>query len=177
MKAYWCFLMLAGAAAASAQTAPADAFRPRPQQQNEFPSRLERFVQRRRLVDVEASLFDRSAASAFRRRRAQSPGLRWSVRLNFFEDTVLNVGFDQAKPTDDGTSTVWSGRVGDEPLSTAVFVSGPAGITGNVSMLGGKMYQVRPEPGGGHTIRELDPRGVPNEKDPLYAPVPAAAPP
>jgi len=126
-------------------------------------------LRRDRDARVNLRLFDRAAAKTFRKLGPDSPAERRSVRMNLFPDVDLMVRWNKAEGVENSKNVVWTGVVEGDPLSQAILVTSDGEVTGNV-VTRGKVYQIRPQNGGTHSIAELEISALPLEQEPLRTP-------
>ncbi len=102
---------------------------------------------------------EHNASLRYRFVRIQAAALGAKVTLNLFDD--LSVTAERMATRRQLESTVWTGRVVDDPESWVIVATHDNGATFAKVVVDGSIFEVRPRARGVHAIVELDPAATP----------------
>jgi peptidyl-Asp metalloendopeptidase len=93
------------------------------------------------------------------------------LALPLFDDVSFQVNLNQVEQPKGRSSRVWTGQINGVPGAQVILVQSGNILSGTISFLDGRSYQIRYQPDKSHVIREIDQRFFPAELNS----VPAAA--
>ncbi|MBC7881390.1 MAG: IPT/TIG domain-containing protein [Anaerolineae bacterium] len=89
--------------------------------------------------------------------------------LPLFEDVSFQVNLNQVEQPKGRSSMVWTGQIEGAPGAQVILVHSGNILSGTISFLDGRLYQIRYQPNGTHVVREIDQRFFPSESDSIPA--------
>lgn len=89
------------------------------------------------------------------------------LTLNLFDDVSFQANLNQVEKSKGRSSVIWTGDIEGVSGSKVILVRSGNILSGNISFLDGRIYQIRYQSDGTHVVREIDQRFFPPERDSL----------